>query len=493
MDNLLYDTSWNLYTISSPTTELLALLNPSTPLTNTAVSDNTETLEKHTYAFRQSLARKRPRYEEQEEKDKIDSEEMRKKPRQKQQPNSSAKTGQKRKYGGGGGGLLRGDVYHDADDDDDNDSTREFLTGTVINMIYDKTTYRFVLLTTTTTTTSPLDSRSTTKKARTTRLSPRNRIGSHNQDLQSVTNTNTNTKTILLLAKCNPSTYKSLTTYLDTTFSIPDTCITPLKPSAQFLQYTLETYISSTYKELTRHGYDNDDEGDSGDKSLRTPLRSANFKSIFGSLHMTISFAPPVAPKLKSLDVELPSETLLIALNEKHNQNRRDDSDGDGDGDDDNKIDRQVTTVVAQWIENRTGLKLPLTQQKAMTIEENKSHDDVGKENRTPDFHEEDTAEKQPSKEVVAADETNTTTNSPLPTVPPMRLSRIMSAAYAISSEGRLKFSAKAMEMCEHDQDNSGHDPDESDDIHDENNLVRRANDTLLREMLREAGRQNAE
>lgn len=471
MDNLLYDTSWNLYSISSASVGLRTLLDPSTPANS---ASDKETLDKHNNAFRQSLGRKRPRYEEQEEKDKIGGLRMCtwsrlhpvtsssiSQPDSEARKQPSIRTGQKRKHPAG---PDREDIH--------DDSTPGSTTGVVISILYDKTTYRFVLLTASSTTELP-----TTKKARTkqtTRSSPRTRT----QETQS---SDTEKDTILLLAKCNPATFKALTTYLDTTFAVSETNICPLKIPAHFLQRTLETYMSSTYEELTTTAVRTHSRG-------RAPSSSANFKSIFGTLRMTITFGPPVAPKLKSLDVELPSETVLTALNEPRRS---------FDSDDDNN-NNKVTAVVAEWIENRTGLKLPLTSS-AMAVahypvssRDDDNHGDAEKENRRPssqDQQQHDTSEK----ETTSTDERTTTTTTteslaaPPPPPPPMRLSRIMSAAYALSSEGRLKFSAKAMELCEQDQGD-----DEDGVIDDQHNMVRKANQTLLQAMLQEAGRQRA-
>lgn len=452
MDNLLYDTSWNLYSISSPSAGLRTLLDPSTP-TNSA--SDTEILDKHNNAFRQSLSRKRPRYEEQEEKEKIGGLRMctwsrlrpvssssisQSDPESRKQP--SVRTGQKRKHPAG---PDREDIH--------DDSTPGSITGVVISILYDKTTYRFVLLTASSTTQLPTKKKARTKQ--TTRSSPRTRT----QEDQS---SDTGKDTILLLAKCNPATFKAMATYLDTTFAVSETNICPLKIPAHFLQRTLETYMSSTYEELTTTAVRTHSRG-------RAPSSSANFKSIFGTLRMTITFGPPVAPKLKSLDVELPSETVLTALNEPRPSL-------DSDDDDDNNNNNKVTAVVAEWIENRTGLKLPLTSS-AMTMahhpvssRDDNNHGDAGKENRRP------------------GSATTTTTGSLAAQPPPMRLSRIMSGAYALSSEGRLKMSAKAMELCEQDQD----DDDEDGVIDGQSNMVRKANQTLLQAMLREAGRQRA-
>jgi len=252
--------------------------------------------------------------------------------------------------------------------------------------------------------------------------------------------------TAIVLAKASPTVLKVFQAYLSETFAIQDMHALKLPPT--LLTSTLAKYISSIHTVLSRT---------TSERQL--PL---DIKAILGMLRLSVSFSAPIAPSLKMLDVEVPSESVLVAF---RNLEAEQDSQDSGRqtqvrvaGD---TTTQGILEVLSKWIHERTGLKLPLAQNE--------------KSNPTAT---EPTNNTNP--------ETTTSATQP-PLEPPMRISRILCAAYAISSEGRLKFSLKAAQTCDNDPsrgDSENTAPDGS------SNVVRKANEALLAAALCEANRQ---
>lgn len=383
MEDSLYDTSWLLHRIPRLNSALSALLTP--PATDLQPqSRHTERLSSHAELFLQSLSKDRPRYEDEEEKEKLGS--LRECTwRGLQAAGCSDETehmvGKKRK--------------RDAQDDG-----HVLSRGLLISLIYEKKTYKFILYTT----------------SAQPRVSKRGR-----PDHTTQVPAHSPNETAILLSKSSPSALKALTNYLSDTFALDD--IHPLRLPSSFIQSTLETYLRSIYTSLsTAPG--------AGRRSTSTNLRDT-----IGIVKLTISFSAPVAPSLKSLEVAVHPHVVsssLKSLATEHDRDKRE----------------FVMGLVSGLVTAKTGLRLPLLNEMDHIPRDDHRNDEL-------DNHD-------PKSE------------------PPMKLSRISNAAYVISSDQRLKFFTKAVDVVDGLDDGEG-------------NVVRSANEALLTAMVDEAQRQGRE
>lgn len=256
-----------------------------------------------------------------------------------------------------------------------------------------------------------------------------------------------------------------------------------LKLPPQFLQSTIARYISDLHTGLSRT---------TSERQL--PL---DLKAVLGMMKISITFSAPIAPSLKMLDVEVPSESVLAAINrtvlnqddvDKALEHRRQDN-----------VTNNVLDVLKQSIYERTGLKLPISQ------DEEKNSNDSNPTDQTDNSSAEPPTPPVNDETTTAADDAKKSEVEP-----PMRISRILTAAFALSSEGRLKLALKAAETCDGggggsssgntnnpqastpDPSTPGLDSDR-DSIISDTNVVRRANESLLVAALLETRRQRRE
>ena len=96
----------------------------------------------------------------------------------------------------------------------------------------------------------------------------------------------------LLLTKAAALLVHKLTAFLFDTFSVS---ATPLKLPSTLLYDTLEAYMSTITTTATQQP-----------PSSHIPLS----KATLSSLRLTFSFSPPIAPKLRSIDIDIPLATL---------------------------------------------------------------------------------------------------------------------------------------------------------------------------------------
>jgi hypothetical protein len=193
----------------------------------------------------------------------------------------------------------------------------------------------------------------------------------------------------------------------------------PLKLPSSALQQTLQNYIITVLPLL--------------DSDLATSQQEDALTSILGTVKVTLSFSAPVAPHLKTLDISIPANTVLAMCKKAHN---------------DKDVDRgppgqYCLDYLACQIHAKTGLKLPL------------SGNDNDRELRSIES----------SKES------------------PIKISRISTASYALSSDSRLKLASKPLDAFA-----SSHDRD--DDDGNSKRIVSAANLNLLNAVLKEAQRQ---
>ncbi|KAK7887369.1 hypothetical protein LTR67_009789 [Exophiala xenobiotica] len=266
MEDCLYDTSWLIHSLPTLTPSMLTLLAP--PSTQQERSQQTSKLSTHAGAFGESLSRGRPRYESEEEKEKLGSLSQCRWTRLERPAPEDGQTQQQQ--------LSRKRLR---DNGDDNDSSTSH--GVLISLIYERTTYKFIIYTT--------PDACSSKRSRTATSS------NH-------TSSNQKSRTAILLSKSSPSLLKSLTTYLSDTFALPD--IHPLQLSSALIQKTLQDYLSTIYSSLsTARG------------SMQSQFQDL-FINIISSVRLTIGFSAPVAPHLKSLDIAVAPYAVLKALPE---------------------------------------------------------------------------------------------------------------------------------------------------------------------------------
>lgn len=411
MDDSLYDTSWILYSLSSLSTSLRSLLSSSSP-TSQSPRTRSSALDKHAEGFHNSLVnRERPRYEDEEEREKLGG--------------LRACTWTRLSVGGEEAAPIP-KQKRKRDDPAGDDSTITLEPGLLVSLVYDKTTYKFAIF-------SPKQSGSSGK---------RRRVSASTGSSRTV---NSEDNVAIILAKASPAVFKAFQAYLMETFAIQD--IHTLKLPATFLQSTLANYISSIYTVLSQITSEH-----------QLPL---DMKAILGTIKLSISFSAPIAPSLKMLDVEVPSESVLTAFN---NMDKGKDDHNSGSRERRQQslqhTTQNVLGVLNKWIHERTGLKLPISQ-----------------DERTKDSNSSDHTNAEPTGLDAATPDTKLE--------PPMRISRVLSAAYAISTEGRLKFALKSAETCDTGSGESNHQ-----DLNPAANVVRTANEALLVAAMAEARRQ---
>ena len=342
MNDVFYDTSFTLYAVSDASPQYQKL----------AECDQAD-LNVHAEALRLHLSTKRPRYESEEEREKIGG------LRACRWTVIKRYAGQKRKRG-----------RDDDSDDFDPITTAEDapMEGFAITLTYDKATYKFILY-------AASDSPDQTAKPRPTK---RRRKPKPNT-------------LPLLLTKSNASLSRHVLTFLTTTFSIS---ITPLKLPPHLLQQTLQTYITSLWTSL--HSISN------------TQSPQSQLRDTIGTLKITIATNTThphglhIAKRLRSIDVDVPSETLSQLLNEATTRSHAG--------------RRGITTAsflvgLRDHVRERTGLILPLPP--AVGAREVSGED---------------------GEEGVEL---------------PWKVTRISTGAFALSSEGRLKMSLKAVDAVE--------------------------------------------
>jgi hypothetical protein len=296
------------------------------------------------------------------------------------------------------------------------------LHGVVISLLYEKSTFKFIIC---------AGSSNTSRRPRTGVRSRRTSVSLHEAE------------TPILLAKSSPAALRALTTYLCDKFSLEG--IYPLRlhtgsmSRATLLQNSLEEYLATLYRYLVQEGSNRD--------AIDEPL----FKATVGQVRMTISFSEPVAPSLKSLEIAVPPQTSL-ALFEKIHRHQEEAPELE-------PPDRAspLMKCLSDILREKTGLSLAV-----LTRDE-------------PEVMIDEPNRPGKSRPVAISNKTQSDPDADSVGNAPMRITRVSTAAYALSADSRLKFSSKAVEMV---------------DRQGEMNIVRCANQDLLQRILEEAARQ---
>ncbi len=383
MEYAFYDSSWTVYGIPKLTGSLSGLLL-APPATSQARDDHRARLEAHADSFNACLGKDRPRYEIEEENMRLGGLKqcMWTRLEQALDQDVPAQAGTKRKR------ATREDEEHPQ------------CHGILISLIYEKKTYKFIIYT---------SSSLSTKRNRTTSIFSNNSTAALAGEA-------------VLLSKSSPTALKALIEYLTSTFSLPS--IHPLQFPSQLLQTTLERYLTTTYTSIF------------ADNS--PALSRALFKSAIGTLKLSISFFAPIAPKLKSLEISIPPETVLSMCERNITQRA-----AHGTSASTLPIDSTFMNTLAGFIMKSAGLSIPVLSKVNADFTDWAYRAQEEQSDEPPDL--------------------------------PMRVTRVNTGAYAMGVDSRLKFVRKAVDGV----DGEG-----------EENCIRRANWEVLGRVVEEVRRQ---
>ena len=183
--------------------------------------------------------------------------------------------------------------------------TEELGSGILINLTYDTATYKMILY-------GPTPS----------------------QPSKSTTSNQPTPMLPLLLAKTPVPLSKRLFTFLLDTFDIR---ISPLKLPQSLLHSTPESYIEMLYRYTM---------------SMSIARRSVFLKGSLKDIKITISFSAPISPHLRTIDVEIPADTVCNLIEASMSSKT------------------SFMQVLAVHLEHHTGMHLPLPANKDRQTEE---------------------------------------------------------------------------------------------------------------------------
>ncbi|KIX97527.1 uncharacterized protein Z520_06979 [Fonsecaea multimorphosa CBS 102226] len=439
MDDLLLDALTPVLSIPRLPAALSALISRPPAARREDHDRRREQLSSHADAFRRSLGRNRPRYEDDEEREKLgglrqcawtcldkgvvdgDEDDQR----------SELRIGKKGKRKRAGG-----------DDYDDDDGGRAQLRGLAVSLVYEKDTFRFVIYTS-----APRSDRSMKRKR--TAATRYQRTAAESRE-----------ESAILLPKSSPAALKSFTDYLRDAFDV--TAIYPLELPSSLMQSTLEQYLETIRASLFEAAG-----GGSSSSSSAQALLQQNFSTIIGKIELTIAFSQPVSKGLKSMHAAIPATAYLAWYKSPAEKTS---SRGD------NRRGQRKTAFLgslAGWIRGMSGLCLPILNEKEPLIPESDNDRDDSDNNDDDDN---------------SLNTTDTPSNKDAQLGPmAMKISRISNEAYTISATSGLKFKSRAVHAFD---DIISADPDRGEE--GKENCVRRANQELLLALIdyvrREAG-----
>ncbi|KAK5091919.1 hypothetical protein LTR24_005696 [Lithohypha guttulata] len=206
-----------------------------------------------------------------------------------------------------------------------------------------------------------------------------------------------------ILYKASQSNVKHIKDWLNYKFGIPSAG--PLQLPQDLLPRMCSSYLTVLTENWTVEDNTN-------------VLRQATLKQALGNLKLTIAFSSAtgteIAPKLKTLDLDLPSETINSLLEKTRQIAGAHDT-----------IRPTFLDELARAIHGKTGLKLPLNGSLSA---------DAGLDKRQVTGTRE---AAQDGKDLTITSE------------PPLKVTKITCAAFAISIDGKLKFASKPIENAE--------------------------------------------
>jgi hypothetical protein len=381
----LYDTSWTVYSIPKVTPSLSNLL--SAPATTPQARDKRrEQLASHAESFREYLDGHRSRSELDDEKVSLGG---LKHSTWTRLDNILDQDEHPHPHGPQlGKKRPRWELEHEDD--------QVYSTALVASLAYEKETFKFIIY--------------TTSAASTARSSKRRRTACPTSQNTSTPSTE---DTAILLSKSSPATLKRFITYLSDRFSVD--AIRPLALSSLFLQSSLERYVSAVPSAL------------------------------LGQIRLTLPFARPIAPDLKSLEIAVPRETTAVfarAIAPKRARSGPRQIPGE----------KLYMRHLADFILDKTGLSIPVVRHVPGVTEVEGEEDSQQGANLA-------------------------------------RVAKISTACFALSAECRVKFDSKAVEAAVGVEGVQGESESEDEGECTEN-CVTSANRDLLAAMVDEARRQ---
>lgn len=197
-----------------------------------------------------------------------------------------------------------------------------------------------------------------------------------------------------ILYKASQSHIKDIKSWLDERFGLP--WASPLQFPGQLLPRLCSQFLV---------GLDEAWAGGSGGDALRL----ATLRQVLGTLKITFTFSNAsgagIAPNLKSMDFDVPAETVSVFLSKAK---ERGTNDGHG-----------FLDELAKALHEKIGLKLPLTDKASNTVRD--------------DSNLEDTTGSQPPEQLE----------------PPLKITKIVCAAFALRADGAVKLASKPIEDAE--------------------------------------------
>jgi hypothetical protein len=197
-----------------------------------------------------------------------------------------------------------------------------------------------------------------------------------------------------VLYKASQSHIKSIKSWLDEKFGLP--WALPLHFPTQVLPRLCSQFLM---------GLDNSWAGANGEDALG----QATLRQVIGNLKITLTFSNAtgagITPHLRSMDFDVPAETVSVLLDKAKQKGT---SDGHG-----------FLDELAEALHNKTGLKLPLTDKVSSTNADDSSLGSV--------------SGSQPPEQLE----------------PPLKITRIVCAAFALRADGAVKLAGKPIEDAE--------------------------------------------
>ncbi|KAL3453279.1 kinetochore complex Sim4 subunit Fta1-domain-containing protein [Aspergillus insuetus] len=211
--------------------------------------------------------------------------------------------------------------------DEDEDETAQPV-GILIMLGYENITYKAALLANPSTLTS-----STSQKGK----QPQGRRSKRT----STTPSSSSTSLPLLLTRLPKALREQFITFLSSNF---DTYVSSLRFSSDVLCDLLQSYVGSLSS--TQGGNENQE------------ADSVSIEDIIREMHLTLSFAPPIAPSLKTLNVSIPRETIASFLRTTAGSFSTGDEDEDEDEDED--AGRRVLSGLSSYLQKHLAMELGL-------------------------------------------------------------------------------------------------------------------------------------
>ncbi|KAK5944026.1 hypothetical protein PMZ80_003307 [Knufia obscura] len=207
-----------------------------------------------------------------------------------------------------------------------------------------------------------------------------------------------------ILYKASQSTVKHIKNWLDFKFGLPSAW--PLQLPSEMLPRMCSSYITLLTESWTAA------------TDYTDAWRQATLKQAIGKLKLTIAFSSAtgteIAPKLKTLDLDLPSESTNLLL---ERASQRSHARG--------AVQDTFLDELARAIHEKTGLRLPLTGAPSL-------------------------GGNQVNKNATGTREAGQDSqNSTPPAEPPLKVTKITCAAFAISVDGKLKLASKPIENAD--------------------------------------------